>query len=270
MMKIKVGYELIYQCPQPTPMILTLNIHHTRASDILQPDHVTTSPSVPIRGYRDSFGNWCTRLVAPAGRIRIASLGLLNDSGLPEPAVPDALQHFVQDLPEETLLFLLGSRYCETDRLTEFAWRQFAAAPLGWARVQAVCDFVHHHIEFGYQHADATKTAWQVFNDRRGVCRDYAHLAIALCRCLNIPARYCTGYLGDIGMPPPYGVMDFAGWFEAYLGGAWHTFDARNNMPRIGRVLIARGRDAADAAISTTFGPNTLESFKVWTDEVVA
>ncbi len=267
-MQIKVGYELVYQCPQPTPMILTLNVHYTRASDIVQPDHLTTQPVVPIRGYRDSFGNWCTRLIAPAGRISICATGVVNDSGLPEPTVPNALQHQVQDLPEETLLFLLGSRYCETDRLTEFAWSRFGPTPLGWARVQAVCDFVHNHIAFGYEHADATKTAWQVFNDRKGVCRDYAHLAIALCRSLNIPARYCTGYLGDIGMPPPYGVMDFAGWFEAYLGGAWHTFDARNNMPRIGRVLIAQGRDAADAAISTTFGPNTLESFKVWTDQV--
>jgi transglutaminase-like putative cysteine protease len=269
-MQIRVGYELIYQCPQRTPMILTLNIHYTRASDIIQPDHLTTSPVVPIRGYRDSFGNWCSRIVAPQGRIRLAAFGLLNDSGLPEAIVPHAQQHAVQDLPEETLLFLLGSRYCETDRLTEFAWRQFGKAPLGWARVQTVCDFVNQHISFGYEHASPTKTAWQVFNDGKGVCRDYAHLAVALCRCLNIPARYCTGYLGDIGMPPPYGVMDFAGWFEAYLGGNWYTFDPRNNMPRIGRVLIARGRDAVDAAISTTFGPNTLESFKVWTDEVVA
>jgi transglutaminase-like putative cysteine protease len=268
-MQIKVGYELIYQFPQPTPMILTLNIHYSRASDIIQPDHLTTSPSVPVRGYRDSFGNWCSRIVAPQGRVRIAATGVLNDSGLPEPTAPNAQQHAVQNLPEETLQFLLGSRYCETDRLTEFAWSQFAGAPLGWARVQAVCDFVNRHITFGYQHANPTKTAWQVFNDRKGVCRDYAHLAIALCRCLNIPARYCTGYLGDIGMPPPYGVMDFAGWFEAYLGGAWYTFDPRNNMPRIGRVLIAQGRDAADAAISTTFGPNILESFTVWTDEVV-
>ena len=267
-MQIQVGYELIYQCPQPTPMILTLNIHYTRASDIIQPDHLTTSPAVPVRGYRDCFGNWCSRIIAPAGRIRIAANGLLNDSGVAEPVAHGAIQHQMQDLPEETLQFLLGSRYCETDRLTPFAWQQFSSTPLGWARVQAVCDFVHQHIQFGYQHADPTKTAWQVFNDRRGVCRDYAHLAIALCRSLNIPARYCTGYLGDIGMPPPYGVMDFAGWFEAYLGGSWHTFDPRNNMRRIGRVLIAQGRDAADAAISTTFGPNTLESFTVWTDEV--
>lgn len=268
-MQIRVGYELDYQCPQPTPMILTLNVHYSRASDLIEPDHILTSPATPIHGYRDSFGNWCSRIVAPPGRIRISANALLNDSGLADPVEPHATQHEVQDLPEETLLFLLGSRYCETDWLSELAWQQFSHTPLGWPRVQAVCDFVHHHITFGYEHASPTKTAWQVFYDRKGVCRDYAHLAIALCRCLNIPARYCTGYLSDIGIPPPHAVMDFAAWFEAYLGGKWHTFDPRNNEPRIGRVLIARGRDAADAALSTTFGPNTLESFKVWTDEEI-
>ena len=173
-------------------------------------------------------------------------------------------------LPEDTLVFLLGSRYCETDLLSESAWRLFGALPLGWARVKAVCDFVHQHIEFGYEHARATKTAWEVFNERRGVCRDYAHLAIAFCRALNIPARYCTGYLGDIDIPPPHAPMDFAAWFEVYLGGSWHIFDPRNNVPRAGRILIARGRDAADVAIATTFGPNELASFRVWTDELPA
>ena len=181
---------------------------------------------------------------------------------------PHTWQHNVEQLPEETLVFLLGSRYCETDRLSDIAWKLFSGTPLGWPRVQAICDFVHNHIAFGYEHASSTKTAFEVFNERRGVCRDFAHLAIALCRCMNIPARYCTGYLGDIGLPPPYAPMDFAGWFEAYLGGSWHTFDARNNTPRIGRILLARGRDAADVAISTAFGENTLTSFKVWTDQV--
>jgi transglutaminase-like putative cysteine protease len=174
----------------------------------------------------------------------------------------------VQDLAEETLLFLLGSRYCETDRLSEAAWDLFGNSPPGWARVQAICDFVHNHIVFGYEHARPTKTAWDVFNERKGVCRVYAHLAIAFCRCMNFPTRYCTGYLGDIGVPPSQDPMDFSAWFDVYLGGRWYTFDARNNVPRIGRVLIARGRDAADAAISSTLGPNTLKSFKVWTDEV--
>jgi transglutaminase-like putative cysteine protease len=193
---------------------------------------------------------------------------VVRDTGLPEPTVYNAWQHEVQNLPEETLVFLLGSRYCETDCLTNIAWSLFSNTPLGWARVQAICDFVHHHLTFGYEHASPTKTALQAYTDRNGVCRDYAHLAIAFCRCMNIPARYCTGYLGDIGMPPPYAPMDFAGWFEAYLGGAWYTFDPRNNQPRIGRILIARGRDAADVAISTAFGINTLQSFRVWTDQV--
>ncbi|MBI3375864.1 MAG: transglutaminase family protein [Betaproteobacteria bacterium] len=268
-MQIRFGYEMRYTLPQPTPMILMLNVHYSRAPDMVRPDYLTTSPSIRVRGYRDSFGNWCSRIVAPQGRFRLAGFGLVNDSGLPEPAVPQAQQHAVDDLPEETLLFLLGSRYCETDRLGEAAWDLFANTAPGWARVEAVCDFVHGNVSFGYEHADRTKTAWQVFNDGGGVCRDYAHLAITLCRCLNIPARYCTGYLGDMGTPPPWGVMDFAAWFEVYLGGNWHTFDARNNIPRIGRVLIARGRDASDVAIATTFGPNTLESFKVWTDELL-
>jgi transglutaminase-like putative cysteine protease len=267
-MHIRLGYELNYTFPQPTPMILTLNVHYSRASDLVRPDHMLTHPSVPIRSYRDSFGNWCTRLVAPAGKFKVFSDAVINDSGLPDPVVPFAPQHPVEELPEETLLFLLGSRYCETDKLSEIAWKLFSNTPMGWARTQAICDFVHKHITFGYEHASPTKTAWEVYRDRKGVCRDFAHLAVTLCRCMNIPARYCTGYLGDVGMPPPYGVMDFAGWFEAYLGGQWHTFDPRNNMPRIGRVLIARGRDAADVAITTTFGPNTLDSFLVRTDEV--
>jgi len=201
-------------------------------------------------------------------RIRLAANALVRDSGQPDIIVASAGQHAVEDLPEETLVFLLGSRYCETDRLSETAWHLFNATPPGWSRVQAICDYVHNHIEFGYEHARSTKTAWEAFNERRGVCRDYAHLAIAFCRSMNIPARYCTGYLGDMGTLPPYGVMDFAAWFEVYIGGGWFIFDARNNIPRIGRVLIARGRDAADVAITTTFGPNVLESFKVWTDEL--
>jgi transglutaminase-like putative cysteine protease len=267
-MQIQVGYELIYDFPQPTPMILALNIHYSRASDIVVPDHIRTEPSVPITSYRDGFGNWCNRMVAPQGRVRIWANGVLNDTGVPVSAVYGAEQHPVQLLPEETLVFLLGSRYCETDRLTETAWQLFSGAPSGWARVQTICDFVHRHIEFGYEHANATKTAWEVFNQRQGVCRDFAHLAVTFCRCMNIPARYCTGYLGDIGLPPPYAPMDFAAWFEVYLGGGWHTFDPRNNTPRIGRVLIARGRDAADVALTTTFGPNTLKSFQVTTSEL--
>lgn len=267
-MKIRVGYELIYDLPQVTPMIVMLGIHYSRASDVVVPDHLITNPAVPISTYRDGFGNWCSRLVAPAGQFRLSADGTVRDSGVPDVVAPSAPQQPIEELPAETIVFLLGSRYCETDRLSEAAWSLFGNAPSGWGRVQAICDFVHNHIQFGYEYARATKTAWEAYNERRGVCRDYAHLAVAFCRCMNIPARYCTGYLGDIGMPPPYGPMDFAGWFEAYLGGRWYTFDPRNNMPRIGRVLIARGRDAADVPITHTFGPNTLVSFKVRTDEV--
>ncbi len=267
-MQIRVGYELIYECPQPTPMLLTLNTHFSRVADIVAPDHIVTSPFVPIRPYRDEFGNLCSRIVAPAGEIRVSTDAVLNDSGLPDPIEPNASQHPVQDLPDETLVFLLGSRYCDTDRMTEIAWSLFDKAPTGWGRVQAICDFVHNHITFGYEHARSTRTAMEAFQERRGVCRDYTHLAITFCRCMNIPARYCTGYLGDIGMPPPYAPGDFAAWFEVFLGGRWHIFDARNNVPRIGRVLIGRGRDATDVPLSTTFGPNVLKNFKVWTDEV--
>ncbi len=267
-MQIRLGYELIYRCPQPTPMILNLNIHYTRAADLVRADHMLTEPWLPLVLYRDGFGNWCTRIVAAAGRTRITADAVINDRGLPEAVVPAAQQHSVESLPEETLVYLLASRYCDTENLSAVAWKQFGNSPPGWLRVQAICDFVHRHITFGYQYARATKTASEAFNEQRGVCRDYAHLAIAFCRCMNIPARYCTGYLGDIGIPPVDAPMDFAGWFEAYIGGTWYTFDARNNTPRIGRVLIARGRDAADVAISMTFGPNVLEGFRVWTYEV--
>jgi transglutaminase-like putative cysteine protease len=257
-MQIRVGYELVYRVPQPTPMILTLSVHYSRVSDLTRPDHMIVQPSVPISGYRDLFGNWCSRIVAPQGQIRLTTDTVVNDSGAPDVVNLGARQRQVQELPEESLLFLLGSRYCESDLLSEAAWSLFGHVPAGWARVQAVSDYVHSHIKFGYEHADSTKTAYQVWKEPRGVCRDFAHL----------PPRYCTGYLGDIGVPPADAPMDFSGWFEAFLGDAWYTFDPRNNTPRIGRVLIARGRDAADVAISTTFGLNTLESFKVWTDEV--
>jgi len=266
--KIKVGYELVYECPQPTPMMLVLNIHYTRASDLLVPDHVTTDPSIPIAVYRDSFGNWCSRIVAPPGLTRITSTAIVKDSGEREPVVSEAQQHLIENLPEEALVFLLGSRYCDIENLTQIAWNLFAHTPPSWARVQAICDFVHNHISFGYRHARSTRTASEAFHERRGVCRDFAHLAISFCRCMNIPARYCTGYLGDIDVPPNGDPMDFAAWFEAYLGGHWYTFDARNNTPRIGRILMARGRDAIDVAITTTFGANTLVGFTVWADEI--
>lgn len=267
-MQIRAGFEMTYWCPQPTPMILTLNIHYSRASDLVRPDLIKTEPAVPLVAYRDLFGNWCSRIVAPAGRFLVSCDSLVNDSGVADIVVPGAQQTPVEYLPEAALVFLLGSRYCETELLSEFAWQRFAAVPAGWARVQAICDFVHGHITFGYEHARSSRTAWEAYHEGVGVCRDYAHLAVTLCRCLNIPARYCTGYLGDVGTEPPYAPGDFAAWFEVFLGDRWYTFDPRNNIPRIGRVLIARGRDACDVALSNTFGPTTLESFRVWTDVV--
>jgi transglutaminase-like putative cysteine protease len=269
-MQIRVGFEMIYDCPQPTPMIFNLNVHYTRVSDLVGRDDLAVDPPVPIEGYRDGFGNWCTRIVAPPGRTRVSADALVRDSGLPDVIVPQAGQTPVQDLPVDTLVFVLGSRYCETDQLSETAWNLFGQTQPGWARVQAICDYVHRHITFGYEHARMTRTALEAFHDRTGVCRDFTHLAVAFCRCLNIPARYCTGYLGDIGVPPTDAPMDFSAWFEVFLDGRWHTFDARYDTPRIGRVLIARGRDAADVALSSTFGPNTLTSFKVVTEEVTS
>lgn len=267
-MQIRFGYELIYTCPQPTPMVLTLNVHHSRVSDLVIPDHLITEPALPVESYRDTYGNWCSRILAPAGDTRLTTDALIRDSGHLDDVAPHAQQTPVQFLPAEVLIYLLPSRYCDTERLLPTAWQLFNTAPGGWGRVQAICDFVNRHIQFGYEHARATKTASEAYNERAGVCRDFAHLAIAFCRCMNIPARYSTGYLGDIGIPAVPAPMDFAGWFEAWLDGRWYTFDARNNVPRMGRILMARGRDAADVALTTTFGPNVLKSFTVWADEV--
>ncbi len=267
-MRLHLGCRLSYSLPQPTPMILLLNVHYSRASDLEKPDLLLASPAVPIESYRDGFGNWCSRLVAPAGEFTVWTEGVLRDAGTPDPADPTAEQHPVERLPVEVLTFLLPSRYCETDLVSDFAWRRFAGSPTGWERVQAVCDFVHQHVRFGYEHSRATRTAAETLNEGVGVCRDYAHLAITICRCLNIPARYCTGYVSDIGQPPPYPVMDFAAWMEVYLGGRWWVFDPRNNDVRFGRVLIAQGRDAADVPLTHSFGQHTLSSFQVWIDEV--
>lgn len=267
-MRIRLGCQLTYQFPNPTPMIVNLNVHYSRVGMLEKPDHLVTTPSVPITSYRDSFGNWCSRLVAPPGAFRLGTDGIIHDDGLPDPVRLDAIQHAVEDLPSETILFLLGSRYCETDLLSDEAWRLFGDMQPGWARVQAICDFVHDHVAFGYEHARATRTAAETYRERIGVCRDYTHLAVAFCRALNIPTRYCTGYVSDIGLPPPYAPMDFAAWMEVYLGGRWWGFDPRNNAPRRGRILIAVGRDASDVPLTHTFGPGLLTDFKVWTDEI--
>ena len=267
---IRVGFEMHYECPQPTPMLLALNVHYSRSADLVYPDHLITNPPVPVTAYRDLFGNWCSRLVAPQGNFVMRTETVVRDNGLVDVQNWGAQQIPVESLPEETLVYLLGSRYCETDQLVELAWSLFGHGPTGFARVQAICDFVNRHIEFGYQHARRTRTAWEAYTERTGVCRDYAHLAIAFCRCMNIPARYCTGYLGDIGIPPVPYPMDFSAWFEVFLGGRWYTFDARHNTPRIGRIVMARGRDAGDVPITMAFGPNTLQRFQVTTHEVDA
>jgi len=268
--RIRLGCKLDYDLPAATPMIVMLNVHHSRVADLEHPDWLVTDPSVPTESYRDSFGNWCYRLVGPAGRLSLGTDTVIRDDGLVDVTDLDAPQHPVEELPSDTLLFLLGSRYCETDALSEEAWRLFAATPADGRRVQAICDFVHRHVRFGYEHSRATRTAAETYAEGHGVCRDYAHLAVAFCRCMNIPSRYCTGYVSDIGQPPPHAEMDFAAWMEVYLGGRWWVFDPRNNVPLAGRIKIAHGRDAADVPLTHTFGPNTLVGFKVWVDELAA
>ncbi len=267
-MLIKVGYNIGFGADVPTPMVVMLNIHPSRRTDIIGTERITASPATPISHYEDSFGNVCGRLVVPAGGVVLSCDALVRDSGLPDAFVPDAIQLPIEKLPDECIMYLVGSRYCETDRLSEMAWSLFKDTPLGWARVQAIVNYVHDRLEFGYQHAAATKSAYDAHEERRGVCRDFAHLAVALCRCMNIPARYCTGYLGDIGVPLDPAPMDFSAWFEVYLGDRWYTFDARHNKRRIGRILIGRGRDAADVPISNSFGTTILTRFEVTTDEV--
>lgn len=267
-MRILIGCELTFALAQPTPIIAILNVHSSRVADVEQPDQLTTEPAVPIVGYHDAMGNWCNRLVGPAGRLVLRTRGVVRDDGRWDSVPITAEQHQIQDLPPGSLQFLLGSRYCETDLLTEVAWRLFGSTPLGMPRVQAVVDFAHHHLSFDYRQSRPTRTAWEAYNERVGVCRDFAHLALTLLRCLNIPARYCTGYISDIGLPLPYAPQDFAAWIEVYLGGQWHMFDPRNNDPRIGRILVARGRDAADVPLTLTFGPNDLVGFSVTTEKV--
>jgi transglutaminase-like putative cysteine protease len=267
-MQLRIGYELAYTFLQPTPVILVLNVHESRVNDLVIPDRLTTTPALPVTSYRDTFGNQCSRVLAPPGRVTLATHAVINDNGQPDEIITNAWQDAVEDLPEDALQFLMGSRYCETDLLSNTAWQLFGHTAPGYTRVQAICDYVHRHIWFNYQNARSTRSAAEAWTERTGVCRDFAHLAITFCRCLNIPARYCTGYLSDLGQPLPYPPGDFAAWFEAWIGGRWQIFDPRNNEARMGRILMARGRDASDVAIATTFGPNILERFKVWADEV--
>jgi transglutaminase-like putative cysteine protease len=267
-MLIRAGYDIQYNSPQFTPMQLLISVHPSRSADLTTQGPIVMSPPVPTSHFVDGFGNVCTRLTTPPGPISISTSFVIQDSGLPDEVNWNAHQHPVEEVPDEFLVFLLGSRYCETDRLSDAAWAMFGQTTPGWARVQAICDFVHNRIKFGYENARPTRTAWEAYQEGVGVCRDYAHLAVTLCRCMNIPARYCTGYLGDIGVPLANAPMDFSAWFDVYLGGRWYTFDARHNTPRIGRILMARGRDATDVAISTAFGPAELAGFTVICDEI--
>lgn len=270
-MLIRVGFDIAFQFPEPTAVVLMLYLHPSRAATIRGHEALSVDPFVPITDFVDGFGNRCGRVFVPAGRVAFRGQAVVEDHGLPEPQFWDVPQVNVQDLPHDVLPYLYASRYCEVDsELKNLAWSMFGNMLTGWLRVQAICNFVHRHIRFDYMQARATRTALEIYRERAGVCRDYMHLAIAFCRSLNIPARYCTGYLGDIGVPASPYPMDFSAWFEAYLGGQWYAFDARNNLPRVGRVLMARGRDAADVALTTSFGQNQLAFFQVVTEELAA
>jgi transglutaminase-like putative cysteine protease len=267
-MLIRIGYDISFELANPTPLIAMLYVHPSRRGDLQSAEEIAVEPGVPVHTYLDSFENICGRLLAPPGTVRFTLDTTIHDSGQPDAEAPEAVQHNVEDLPDEALRFLLPSRYCEVDKLNDEAWRLFGPTRPGWSRVQTICDWVHNHITFGYHFADPQKSALEVYRDGKGVCRDFMHLAITFCRCLNIPARYVTGYLGDIGVPPAPYPMDFSAWFEVFLGGKWHTFDARHNQRRIGRILMAVGRDAADVALTTNFGSAKLLKFHVITEEV--
>jgi transglutaminase-like putative cysteine protease len=267
--QIRGGFNLAFDSNDYTPLLLMINVHPERQNDLIEPECRTIFPDVPFTTYVDVFGNVCTRLIAPPGRLSLWNRFVVSDSGESEHLPVYARQMQVSELPNDVLIYLLGSRYCDTQKLNDLAWSTFAAHPEGWLRVQAVLQYTHDRMSFSYPGARADRTASEAHSERSGVCRDFAHLAITLCRCLNIPARYCTGYLGDIGVPADPSPMDFSAWFEVYLGGCWHALDARHNEPRIGRILMARGRDAVDAAISTSFGPAKLTEFSVITDQII-
>ena len=267
-MIIRAGYNIAFECTAPTPLLLLVLVRPEREADLVEPESLKFAPDIPHRNYLDRFGNVCTRLLAPVGLLRLSNDFRIRDSGEAETLPVGALQHPVDELPDDVLMFLMGSRYCDTQKLMDIAWGEFGSLAPGWPRVAAIMDFVHQRISFGYAHARDDRTAFDTYQEQIGVCRDFAHLAIAFCRCMNIPARYCTGYLGDIGVPLDPNPMDFSAWFEVYLGGGWHAMDARHNEPRIGRILMARGMDATDTAISVAFGKARLVEFSVLTDEV--
>jgi transglutaminase-like putative cysteine protease len=265
-MLIRLAYDIQFDLPADTPMVALLNVHSSRVDDLVEPDEVQTEPKLDVTSYLDSFGNRCVRFVAPQGHLRLSSSSLIRQPDTPDEVNWAARQSAVGDLPNATLRYLLSSRYCEVDLFNSIAFQLFGQTAPGWGRVQSICDWVHNWVAFDYQQARPTKTAMDVYTERVGVCRDYQHLAITFCRALNIPARYATGYLGDIGVPVVL-PMDFSAWFEVWLDNRWWTFDARNNQPRLGRILMATGLDAADVAITTSFGHAELRHFFVVTEE---
>lgn len=267
-MLIRLGYDIAFNIPQPVAVVALLNVHPSRQADLLEPDQLRIEPAAGTQEYIDHFGNRCTRFLAPQGKLRLWSSTLIADSAQSDPVNYAARQHPVNELPSDALTFLMGSRYCEVDRMSNIATELFGNFLPGWVRVQAIVNWIHAKVRFGYEFARATRTALEVYTERVGVCRDFQHLAITFCRCMNIPARYATGYLGDIGVPASSAPMDFSAWFEVYLEGRWWTFDARHNTPRVGRVLMATGRDAADVAMTTSFGMAELQNFSVVTNEV--
>ncbi|WP_156678388.1 transglutaminase-like domain-containing protein [Sphingomonas profundi] len=267
-MLIRAGYEIRFDTEYETPMLAMLSIHPSRNKDLRTAQRIVAAPDVPMYDYFDPYGNVCTRLSVPPGGLTLSADFTIEDDGLPDATPPWGPPVPVDELPDDILMYLLGSRYCETDRLMATAWGLFGHLRDGREKAAAIATFVHNHVRFGYEHARADRTGWNTYQDQAGVERDFAHLAITLCRCMNIPARYCTGYLGDIGVPRRDAPMDFGAWCEVYLGEDWYVLDARHNRPRIGRIAMAYGRDATDTALTTAFGPAALAEFVVTTEEV--
>lgn len=266
-MLIRFGFEIEIECSANVPMILALSTHSSLDARLIGEDRVRCEPDVELREYLDEYGNRITRMVAPKGHVKLWSDCVAETSAEPDAYQPEAEQHEIDALPDACLSYLMASRYCDTDNLSDAAWAKFGNTTPGWGRVQAICDYAHEQTSFGYKFGRSSKTASEVLREKTGVCRDFAHLAISLCRAMNIPARYASGYLGDIGVPYS-GPGDFCAWFEVFLDKRWFTFDARYNTRRIGRLLMVRGSDASDVAMITSFGPYQLTHFRVWTDEI--
>lgn len=266
-MHVRVGCEFIVESSAPTPTAGIVR-PRDRGWHTLLDERYSLSPDVPIHAYVDGFGNHVWRWTAPEGQMRIRYDAIVDVPPGADPLLVDLPGTPVDALPDEVLVYTLPSRHCQSDLVIDTAWQLFGELPDGSARVQAICDWAHTNIEYGYGNSISTTSGYDAYQQRRGVCRDFAHIAVMFCRAMNIPARYVCGYLPDIAVPYDPVPMDFHAWFEAYLDGEWRTYDARHNTPRIGRVLIARGRDAVDTAFLTSYGPSTLTGFTVWADEI--